>query len=230
LFRGRETMLSGGMLRQLSGWYYDRVLKIVQPWIRRKRMRQLALLGLSGGERVIDLGGTCDIWQFVETPLDITIVNLPGIDVKDAGPSHHRFHFVTGDATALDYPDDHFDVVFSNSVIEHVGGEEKELAFAREVRRLAPAYQVQTPSIWFPLEPHTGIPFWWALPQAVRERIIAGWKTRLPDWSEMVEGTTVITRKKLQSYFPDARLITERVAGIPKSYTAFRSGRGRGAD
>ena len=213
------------MLRQLSGWYYDRVLKIVQPWVRRRRMRQLSLLNLKSGERVIDLGGTCAIWEYVETPLDITIVNLPGVDVREAGQSHHRFHFVTGDATALDYPDDHFDVVFSNSVIEHVGGEQKERDFAREVRRLAPAYQVQTPSIWFPLEPHTGVPFWWALPRGIRNRIIAGWRTKLPEWSEMVEGTTVITRRKLRDYFPDAKLITERVAGIPKSYTAFRARR-----
>jgi len=41
----------------------------------------------------------------------------------------------------------------------------------------------------------------------------------------MVQGTTVISRKKLQSYFPDGTLITERVAGIPKSYTAYRSRR-----
>src|SRR6185369_4632274 len=104
VFRLREIMVSGCMLRQLSGWYYDRVLKIVQPWVRRRRMRQLSLLNLKGGERVIDLGGTCAIWEYVETPLDITIVNLPGVDVREAGQSHHRFHFVTGDATALDYP------------------------------------------------------------------------------------------------------------------------------
>ena len=188
-------------------------------------MRQLNLLNFKGGERVIDLGGTCAIWEFVETPLDITIVNLPGVDNQDSGNSRHRFHFVTGDATALDYPDNHFDAVFSNSVIEHVGGDEKERAFAREVRRLAPAYCVQTPSIWFPLEPHTGIPFWWALPRRVRMRIIERWKSRLPAWSEMVEGTTVITRAQLRSYFPDGRILTERVAGIPKSYTVYRSKR-----
>lgn len=211
------------MLRQLSSWYYRRVLKAFQPWLRRRRMRQLDLLKLKGGERVIDLGGTCAIWEFVETPLDITIVNLPGIDVRKPEESRHTFHFVTGDATALDYPDNHFDAVFSNSVIEHVGGPDKERAFAGEVRRLAPAYCIQTPSVWFPLEPHTGIPFWWALPRSTRARVIAKWKTRLPDWSDMVEGTTVIARKTLQSYFPDAKLLVERVAGIPKSYTVYRT-------
>jgi hypothetical protein len=214
------------MFRHLRLRTYERLLKVLQPWARRRRMRQLSLLKLKGGERVIDLGGTCEIWNFVQTPLDITIVNLPGVDIKNSEPSPHKFHFVTGDATNLkEYADGQFDVVFSNSVIEHVGGEENERAFAREVRRLAPSYYVQTPSIWFPLEPHTGIPFWWALPRSMRKRMIERWKPELPTWTAMVEGTTVITRKKLQSYFPDGKLITERLAGIPKSYTIYRSAR-----
>jgi hypothetical protein len=188
-------------------------------------MRQLALLELKAGDRIIDLGGTCAIWEFVEAPLDITIVNLPGIDLQSPAQTHHRFHFVTGDATALGYPDDDFDFVFSNSVIEHVGSDQNELAFAGEVRRLAPAYYVQTPSIWFPLEPHTGIPFWWAIPQSMRNRILTRWKSRLPAWTEMVEGTTVLTLKKLKLYFPDGKIVVERILGIPKSYALYRSHR-----
>jgi hypothetical protein len=214
------------MLSQLSSLYYTRVLNAVQPWLRRRRMQKLSLFDLQPGDRVIDLGGTCAIWEFVEAPLEITIVNLPGADYWKPEQSRHRFHFVVGDATALDYPDDHFDLVFSNSVIEHVGGPQKELAFAREVRRLAPAYYIQTPSVWFPLEPHTGIPFWWAIPRSARNRIIAGWRSRMPAWTEMVEGTTVIRRRTLRNYFPDGKIITERVAGIPKSYSVYRLGRG----
>jgi hypothetical protein len=110
-------------------------------------------------------------------------------------------------------------------VIEHVGGEERQAAFAREVRRLAPSYYVQTPSIWFPLEAHSGVPFWWALPNWVRRRLIERWRARIPAWAEMIEGTTVITRRKLQSYFPDGQIVTERFAGIPKSYAALRASR-----
>ncbi|MFL6720878.1 MAG: class I SAM-dependent methyltransferase [Sphingomonas sp.] len=187
-------------------------------------MKELARLNLQAGDKVIDLGGTCEIWDFIDTPLDITIVNLPGVDVRRSGASRHQFHFVEGDATDLkQFPDGHFDLVFSNSVIEHVGGEQKERAFAREARRLGRAYYVQTPSIWFPLEAHSGMPFWWALPQAVRKRMIDHWRLRLPDWAGMIEGTTVITRRQLRSYFPDGKIITERVAGIPKSYAVYRA-------
>lgn len=203
---------------------FQRLLKVVSPVTRRDRMQLLHSLELKPGARIIDLGGVCDIWQFLEIPLDITIVNLPGVDVQRSRSSHHKFHFVEGDATNLSsYSDHEFDLVFSNSVIEHVGGKDRQTAFAREVRRLAPSYYVQTPSIWFPLEAHSGVPFWWALPRWVRCRLIERWRTRLPAWTEMIEGTTVITRKSLQSYFPDGTIITERFAGIPKSYTVLRS-------
>jgi hypothetical protein len=203
---------------------YQRLLAAASPGARRARMNHLRSLNLSPGDKVVDLGGTCEIWKFVQTPLDITIVNLPGVDVHKSGASHHSFEFVEGDATDLKaYGDDQFNLVFSNSVIEHVGGVDRQLAFSREVRRLAPAYYIQTPSIWFPLEAHSGVPFWWALPERIRRRLIERWRREVPAWAEMIEGTTVITRKKLQAYFPDGRIITERVAGIPKSYTILRT-------
>jgi Methyltransferase domain len=203
---------------------FYRLLAVVSPVTRRDRMNHLRSLDLRPGTKVIDLGGVCEIWQLMDTPLDITIVNLPGVDVQRPRVTRHNFRFVEGDGTNLSsYSDNEFDLVFSNSVIEHVGGQDRQIAFAREVRRLAPSYYVQTPSIWFPLEAHSGVPFWWALPQAVRRRLIDRWRAKLPAWAEMIEGTTVITRKRLQSYFPDGSIITERFAGFPKSYTVFRS-------
>jgi len=175
------------------------------------------------GSRVIDLGGTTEIWNLVKTSLDITIVNLPGTVYQGRRNNHHHFTFVEGDATQLhNYVDNSFDIVFSNSVIEHVGGESNELKFAAEVRRLASSYYVQTPSVYFPLEAHTGIPFWWAIPHIIRARMHKRWEKTLPDWNEMVLGTTVIARRRLQAYFPDGTIRTERVLGIPKSYYVYR--------
>ena len=46
-----------------------------------------------------------------------------------------------------------FDLVYSNSVIEHVGGHQRRELFAQAVRDLAPSHWVQTPYRYFPLEP-----------------------------------------------------------------------------
>jgi SAM-dependent methyltransferase len=209
-------------LRHLRLRAFYAMLSFVQPHLRKKRMRLLELLELEPGSRVLDLGGTTSIWQHVSTPLEITIVNLPGVDVTEDVSSHHTFTFIEGDATRLDFSNYSFDLVFSNSVIEHVGLEEKRTAFAHEVRRLAPRYYIQTPSIYFPLEPHTGIPFWWGMPNALRQRFIRRWKKKLPAWTAMIEGTCVIRKKEFSSYFPDADVRTERFMGCPKSYIALR--------
>ena len=197
---------------------------LVAPHARRGRMQDFErLLQPSSGTRIIDLGGTPHIWEFVDTPMDITIVNLPDSNMREETDSHHNFTFIEGSATNLpDFADNHFDIAFSNSVIEHVGGPENEKLFAQEVRRLAPSYWVQTPSIWFPLEAHTGIPFWWWIPKRVKDMLHRRWEKILPDWNLMILGTVVIKKTDLNSYFPDGTLKTEMMLGLPKSYYTYR--------
>lgn len=200
------------------------VLDRAMPALRKKRMALFEqTMKPKPGTRILDLGGTADNWKWVETPLDLTILNLPGSPTH-AAPSAHKYHFVEGDATSMpQYADGSFDIVFSNSVIEHVGGPKKEQDFATEARRLAPAYFIQTPSKYFPYEPHTGMPFWWYYPPFLRNRVLKNWDKNLPDFSEMVKGTTFISRRAFESYFPDGTLELERLMGFPKSYVIYKA-------
>lgn len=214
----------GENLRYLRFKLFYEWMAPVSHAARRRRMAQFAsLLDLRAGDRVIDLGGTPQIWDLVETPLKVTIVNIPGAASPPAPSARHDFKMVEGDACDLSrFADGAFDIAFSNSVIEHVGDEARQSAFASEARRLARRYWVQTPSIWFPVEAHTGVPLWFVLPQSVRDRALAGWRRKLPEWAEMVAGTTVIPLRRFESLFPDGRMICERSFGFPKSNIVFR--------
>ncbi len=197
-------------------------VRSVSELARARRMRQFCdRMRPSAKLRVLDLGGTPSVWRFVPHRLSITIVNLPGETGADM-PSHHELRFVEGDACDLsEFDDRSFDLVFSNSVIEHVGDEQRQAAFAQEVRRLGDCYWVQTPAKWFPIEAHTGMPLWWFYPESTRRFFLSRWRDKLPDWSESMAQTRVLTRERMQDLFPGARVYVEAVAGIPKSYTAY---------
>lgn len=190
--------------------------------MRRRRMRVCErVMALDGGPRILDLGGKAAIWDDVAGSLDITIVNLPGAR-HVAKPTHHRIRYVEGDACRVEqFADGAFDVVFSNSVIEHVGPGPRIAEFANEVRRLGRSYWVQTPCQWFPIEAHCGMPFWWFYPEALRRHFLSRWRRKLPGWTKMIEETRVLSRRQLEHLFPGAEAHVERFLGIPKSYAVF---------
>jgi len=125
----------------------------------------LQLMQPQPGARVIDLGGTPSNWELIPHQLLVTLVNLPGDQVfRTSLPDGMKA--VAGDATNLRhvFADNSFDIVFSNTLLEHLGDLPRQASFASEVLRLAPAYWMQTPGTWFPIEPHTGTPYFWHLP------------------------------------------------------------------
>jgi SAM-dependent methyltransferase len=183
--------------------------------------------------RLLDLGGTPTIWEHVSTPLEITLLNLPGTTSKGMteilqSPQlrHHTFRLIEGDACNVTQFDDRsFDLVFSNSVIEHVGAPPKQVEFAREVLRLGKSYWVQTPSKWFPIEVHSGMPFYWFYPASWRAALMRHWRKRLlPWWAEYIDTTRVLSRRRMAALFPSGRTRVDYFLGIPKSYVSYFTG------
>jgi SAM-dependent methyltransferase len=79
--------------------------------------------------------------------------------------------YVQGDACALPFGDGAFDIVFSNAVIEHVGGRERQRQFVSEAIRVGRRVFVTTPNRRFPIEVHTRLPLVHWLPDAVSHRV-----------------------------------------------------------
>lgn len=171
--------------------------------------------------KIIDLGGTPELWNLINHQFDVTIVNLPSTENKM--PCDSRFKFIYGNACELRqiFDDKVFDVVFSNSVIEHVGDEDQQVLFSREVQRLADAYWVQTPSPRFPIEAHTGRLFYWHNSEKHREKLLTQWKRDLPNWAKMIEDLRVLSRERMLELFPQSNLYCERLFGIEKSNAVY---------
>lgn len=207
-------------LRQLSVRLYQSE-SFVKRWRQRRMTRMLQLVRPPRRARIVDFGGTTYNWELIDHDFHVTLVNLPSSYKERVDES--RYSVVEGDACNLaSVFDDHsFDMVFSNSTIEHVGNELRQRHFAHEVCRLANAYWIQTPSSRCIVEVHTGVPFYWKLPAFVRQRLHASWKAKLGPWYEMIESTRVLSRCQMQELFPESRLYVERVCGFEKSYSAY---------
>jgi hypothetical protein len=139
---------------------------------------------------------------------------------------------VVGDATRLPFEDNSFDIVFSNSVIEHVYTAANQVLFANESRRVAKSYWVQTPAKEFFFEPHFLVPIvHWCSKEVqkplLRHLVRWGWQGR-PDEAtldKMVAELRLLTHKEFGALYPDGEIWTERFLGWPKSYTAVRVAR-----
>ena len=190
--------------------------------------------------RILDVGGRAEYWQQVgldylrRLGVRITLLNMSASEIGPvAAANQDLFETALGSGCALDYPDDHFDLCHSNSVIEHVGLWRDMVAFARETRRVARSYYVQSPNYWFPIDPHYwGMPFFHWLPRPVRAGMLRalplatyGRATDLSMAYGMVDEARLLTRGQMEFLFPEARLQPERVLLLPKSYTAIATDR-----
>jgi hypothetical protein len=195
---------------------------------RRFRLFESLVASLEPPVRMIDVGGTNGFWEgrgwADREGVEITLVNLRAGEQR-----HSNIIPVAGDAADLsEYRDASFDVAFSNSVIEHLFTLDRQEAMARELRRVAPAYWVQTPSYWFPIEPHFLVPAWHWLPKEVRVRILlrtrVGWVDRCasPEAArDIVEQIRLLRRKEVARLFPEAQIVPERFFGVVKSWIAI---------
>ncbi len=129
--------------------------------------------------------------------------------------------------------DNSFDIVHSNSTVEHVGDWNRVESFAREARRLAPSYYIQTPYYWFPLEIHNLLPFFHWLPEGIRAKILL--HLRLGHFAQFTHdmgeamrfvqySSRLLDRAQMAYLFPDARIRFEWFGPFPKSLLAIRDG------
>jgi Methyltransferase domain len=187
---------------------------------RKSRMATFARrFAIDQHTSVLDMGGGAFNWTLVENRPRLTI-----LDKYEHSSKVDWADYVVGDGCKTGFETGKFDVVFSNSVIEHVGGVERQREFAAECMRCGRGFFVQTPNKWFPFDPHTLMPFAHWLPQRWFRKLIrfsprfllAFNAVDFEDFSNM----RLLSRKNLQELFPGAEIIEEKFCGITKSLIA----------
>ena len=173
--------------------------------------------------RIADLGGDEQTWASFDHQFEVTLVRsaCEPLPTKSSG----RFAVVMADFCNLRevFAPRQFDIVYSHSMIEHLGDEPRQARFAREVRRLAYGYWIHTPSDRSPLEAHTGLPFYWQLPELLREGLLVhGSGASAPAWLRTLAHTRPLSRERMVELFPHARIHIGHILGIETWYAAYR--------
>ena len=174
---------------------------------------------------ILDVGGAELYWRqvgYVERDdIEIVLLNLT------ARPTTFRnIRSIAGDARDMSqFADGEFDVIHSNSVIEHMGGCTEQARMAREVQRVGKAYFVQTPNYYFPIEPHSFVPFLQFFPRWAKSFLV---RRFTPKQRLMVEGfqdeileIQMLTRRQLEELFPGGHIWEEKVFGLTRSFVVY---------
>jgi len=182
---------------------------------------------------VCDLGGSRHFWENIPgdlVPRDLTLLNI----ADDGQSRSHSGRFSNlkvqlYDGQHIPFEDSHFDVLICNSVLEHVPPAQRA-GLCAEIRRVARYHFVQTPAYAFPVEPHFVLPAVHWLPRPIGRRMV-----RFGLWSLLsrpgkahresyFDEVQLLTRREVAALFPDSVIETERLMGLPKSYTAHGIG------
>lgn len=180
---------------------------------------------------ILDVGGTPLFWIKMRLvgarDIAISLLNLT-TSTREHYPREYEYpnvRFIRGDARQLPFPDNEFDVVFSNSVIEHVGTLSDQRQMAQEVQRVSNRYFLQTPNYYCPVEPHFLFPCFQLLSPRLQLFLLRyynlGWRKKTPNKQRALQELKSIRLLKLhelKALFPRATILKERMLGFTFSH------------
>lgn len=151
---------------------------VITRLMRRRSVRSVLLVGVGQGPLEPDA-------QIVEREICAAAETIVAVDLHPRAPG--PWGYVRADALHLPFRDDAFDLVVSNAVIEHVGGEAEQRLFVAEHLRVALAWVITTPNRWFPIEAHT---------RAAFRHWSQAWRSNQPEF------TRLLSRREFEALLP----------------------------
>ncbi|MHC0064164.1 class I SAM-dependent methyltransferase [Nostoc sp. UIC 10890] len=206
-------------------------------WASKLRKKRFSLFtsildSMPSPIKILDVGGTISFWKNLgflnEEVKDVEIILL-NVKFIETSSTHPKIKQVVGNATNMaNFQSNEFDIVFSNSVIEHVGDYEQQRQMAAEVMRVGKKYFVQTPNLFFPIEPHFVFPLFQFMPINIRVWLLTnfalGWYDKVTDKQlarSIATSIQLLNKRKFLNLFPEAQLYEEKFFGLTKSFTVY---------
>ena len=135
------------------------------------------------GAKILDVGAGAGVIAAQLAERAGPTGRVDAVDLDDQRIIHEGFTFTRVEGTTLPFPDESFDVVVSNHVIEHVGGRSAQLDHLREIHRVLRrdglAY-LAVPNRWALFEPHYRLAFLSWLPRRIADGYLRVTRNRTP--------------------------------------------------
>jgi Methyltransferase domain len=192
----------------------------MQLRMRREKMRLFfSIAGNTSTQSLLDIGGTVgfggEFQEFKTRFRFACTINLVASRVQGAAG-----HVVVGNGCQLPFETASFDWVFSNAVVEHVGGWEQQRHFSAEVRRVARSgYFIGTPNRYFPIDPHTLLPLFQFLPPASQVSVCR--RFALTGARKEPECVYLLSKGQLLRLFPEAHVVALGLPILKNNLVAF---------
>jgi hypothetical protein len=201
---------------------------------RRKRMRLFFdIFKICKPIKILDVGGTPSLWEWYATEDSIMHMSITLLNLRCYGTSSSRgikYKYMIGNALCLPFKNKSFDIVFSNSLIDHLYTFDNQKIFASEVMRVGKGYFIQTWNKKFPYEPHYLTPFIHFAPKTLQKRAIRYLtlygliaKPSQELINDLVDQIIPSTKLEIRTLFPNAYLIENKVLGITKDFIVYSS-------
>jgi ubiquinone/menaquinone biosynthesis C-methylase UbiE len=203
--------------------------RILQSFSHRSRTKKLDLLlklfRPRPEDRVLDVGASAEIFvqhtleDVYPYPTRIVAGGYEANEVLSARRHSSQPLYVLFDGCALPFPDQSFDLVFSNAVIEHILGPGRQERFAQEVMRVGKSWFITTPNYWYPFESHHHLPLFQFFPRTVQmeyNRLLGTHITR-----GTVQELGLLSARQLRRLFPTSQIAKVRVTFWPETLVAY---------
>ena len=202
----------------ISGFFRKKRIKIFNDFINT--------FVVSDTIRILDIGGTNYFWniwkEYIERDIKVTLINTN----EQLTNGYDSLKLDANDLSSL--KDKSFDIVFSNSLIEHLFTYENQKIFTEEILRIGKKIFIQTPAFIFPIEPHFLFPFFHWFNRKIRLSLVKhynlGWykkQSKLSDAEKLVDEIRIMKKKELIKLFPNENIFSEKLLLLTKSYIIY---------